>query len=441
MRTVAGYFGHQQEPELKNSPHVDLVSNSRVGLEIELEGMTTPPQVLRDTQGLGKWWSVVEDGSLRGGNGTYTGEFVFNAPMFGADVVDALVNLENAIVGADTIPKLSRRCSVHVHLDVRDMTLQQVQKMVVLYVLCEEIFFSVAGEHRKSNFYSYPLTKLQGYMGRIRHLFMHGGLEHFTSTLSGNDKYSALNLWCMRTFGSIEFRHHEGEYRAEPLKRWVNLILALKSAVMSVDAGQLKGFLSLEHVNSLVNTGSLPDFIFEVFGSELLEGIDIVEALETSAYQAKALIAGVDEGITYPKFEFNSGSLRNPAINFLLNRKVLWHSHSMSHVEEIIDNLYGVHSMDKIGRIRKERKKPTKKGQATIKKFLVELGERVGKKSKRERTVSHWTTSSATTATLQEHFSGTEIMSDSPQPERVRPSLAEQVRSYRSFRRLLDNID
>ncbi len=116
-----------------------LVSDDRVGVEVELENVPLNSRLRSATD---TRWEIKEDGSLR----NYGVEFVFAEPMFGEDVVNTIRNLPHVFQQLGIRPNISERCSVHVHLDVRDLEYNQLLNLVVTYLLCEPYFFAVGGE-------------------------------------------------------------------------------------------------------------------------------------------------------------------------------------------------------------------------------------------------------------------------------------------------------
>jgi hypothetical protein len=82
----------------------------------------------------------------------------------------------------------------------------------------------------------------------------------FRRRVSGEVKYSAFNIAPVISQGSIEFRHHRGEYNPEVLINWVNMVLAMKRYTVSLGEQRMtSGF-----IDNIVN-GSYQEFIDEVF--------------------------------------------------------------------------------------------------------------------------------------------------------------------------------
>jgi len=198
-----------------------------VGVESEVEGVRldriTPP----------KYWNVVEDGSLRRG-----AEFVLSEPLMGLDLVTALENLEQ--VGKDLKVSQSVRTSIHVHLDVRDMTLRSLLNLIGLYLIIEKPIYRYHnhGYNRHENIYCLP------FYNATKHLEHLGGLSKVLELAEGDEdgkvarriqgslkyltKYYGLNVAALFSFGSLEFRHMEGSTNSKAILEWINILMAMK---------------------------------------------------------------------------------------------------------------------------------------------------------------------------------------------------------------------
>ena len=144
---------------LSSSPQ--LVTDDHVGIEVEVENV----RVYLGNNGIDPWWDNIDDGSLRNGGR----EFVFSQPMFGQDIVNALEALNMSL--SPTGCEYTERCSVHVHVNVRDMTFDQIANMTVLYALAEPLFFAKVDDARERNFYCKPLSVSHDYINKLNCMF------------------------------------------------------------------------------------------------------------------------------------------------------------------------------------------------------------------------------------------------------------------------------
>jgi len=192
--------------------------HSSVGIEVELEG------IRGWHHRTWKRWSFVKDGSTHNGI-----EFV-SEPVWGTAITDALDELDDYLQGQE--PHVSFRTSVHVHVNVLDMTKEQIAHMIRLYLIYEPALFKLHDKwNRSNNIFCVPAQRSvaiqRGYAKMIRHL-ENGGLdEEYLAS-----KYSALNINCIRSFGTLEFRHMGGTAEMGEVSSWIDVLLQLKVAAL-----------------------------------------------------------------------------------------------------------------------------------------------------------------------------------------------------------------
>lgn len=194
-----------------------------IGVEIEVENMKNG---VPDCE---YYWNVKQDNSLRN-NG-----LEFTSIPLRAEQLEHALNYYNERVNQNNKPDYSNRTSVHVHLNVRDMTWDQVKNFVILYCLFEKHFFHIAGTKRESSIFCVPLYKTSPKNSIT-------GLEQCAVHWH---KYYALNLCTLLgsqglpMYGTIEFRHLYGTGDKNIIINWVNNILALRKQAMSMDLQEL----------------------------------------------------------------------------------------------------------------------------------------------------------------------------------------------------------
>lgn len=213
MPTVASTFGMRASyPTIESHPLI--VGTNLAGVEIELEnlGEVSHPRF--------QYWSSKEDGSLRNGGI----EYVCSSPWGGRDLYNAAIEIDSFLF--NNAPDETWRCSTHVHVDVRDMTEEEVKKMILAYLFYERPLFRCSGFHRYRNNFCVALGFAQEYIDVLSDSW---NKENFLSHVVVNwNKYTAMNLCPMTSFGSIEFRISEAKWRKGKLIRLVNRFLSLK---------------------------------------------------------------------------------------------------------------------------------------------------------------------------------------------------------------------
>lgn len=188
-----------------------------IGVEVELErtqNMMTPDET---------FWSTVSDGSLRN-NGK---EFVFREPLYGVAIGQALMNLQAHIDGGR--PEASERCSVHVHINISDMTTAQLHKMLMLYLIFERTLVRYHNGTRENNIFCVPFYKAPRDIALIDSLFAEN-TRQMDNMFSKFNKYYAINLQAIQEFGSLEFRHMGGSLNMNEVLIWIKIIMCLKKA-------------------------------------------------------------------------------------------------------------------------------------------------------------------------------------------------------------------
>lgn len=206
-----------------------------IGIEVEVEGFAPekwPAKVV--------YWKIKDDGSLKD-----RGAEVVSVPVAGRNIDYALRELEVAM--APQIPRWSHRCSVHVHINLRNWPITMVRALIAAYAACENLFFSLVPEDRRAGGFAYPVTDCNP--GDVR-------LGHREA------KYCAINIGsAVSEFGTVEFRHMYGTADNRTLRRWIQLIVKLHSYVRKT--GHDKVIQAIERLNT---TSEYHIFLNQVFG-------------------------------------------------------------------------------------------------------------------------------------------------------------------------------
>lgn len=210
-------------PEKENKPSVKLITDDLVGVEVELE-------MARDiAMPRGSLWNRHEDGSLRNGGM----EFTFRKPLNGIAVVTALDQLKTGVETSilnGSRPEKSARASVHVHVDCTDLRAEELIRFLLLYMIWEIPIFKTFAEARMGNHFCFPMRDCYDLLEAPR--LLKQGWNAFTNVINNPNlqRYCALNPKALFKFGTLEFRHHAGEWEPEALLQWVNTCLSFKRA-------------------------------------------------------------------------------------------------------------------------------------------------------------------------------------------------------------------
>lgn len=122
-------------------------------------------------------------------------------------------------------PAISPRCSVHVHLNARDLTDQQISNFILLYSLYEPYLYKISGNRWNNRFcvpyrFNPQLVKTVYKEADSSYLYLLG-------------KYAGLNMRSWYNYGTLEFRQHEGCLDVDRIMNWINIILCMKCAIQN----------------------------------------------------------------------------------------------------------------------------------------------------------------------------------------------------------------
>lgn len=220
----------------KSKGRQSFISDSRwvlptafIGLEHEYEGVKNtalPSHTFSD------FWTHHEEGSLK----DHGAEYVFATPMFGVDAWNAL---EWLVVHAEASGwKCTKRTGIHVHLDVRDLTVPQLAGLCILYAAVEPILYNWVSDGRDSSHFCIPLYRadeaLLGTCSIIRSAFQDDKEDGHTALYLAEEfqRYAGFNLQALHKFGSIEFRHLQTTHDLARIADWINMLMSLKATAL-----------------------------------------------------------------------------------------------------------------------------------------------------------------------------------------------------------------
>lgn len=247
--TIGELFSIYYDP--RSGMHSNKLVDSDVfcGIELELEevgGLYDHKHLLQSNL-----WRWIDDPSLRGSacelvTGTDGGE-----PIKGRDLENAIESIRyvsGKLASIDNLPSLSRRTSMHVHIDVTGLTKLQYRKLILLYIMFEQLIFDQLANGRDSSNYCVPITRT---LDLVRHLKKTISSSDISSTglqrMCRNwPKYTSLNLAPTGCIGSIEFRMFHGCFDADTIYLIVNTLLSLRKAAVddSIQVEELPGQVS-----------------------------------------------------------------------------------------------------------------------------------------------------------------------------------------------------
>jgi hypothetical protein len=121
----------------------------------------------------------------------------------------------------------SYRTSVHVHVNVQDLTNDELMNFMYVYMLLEEPMVNFCGRERKGNRFCLRISDAEGFMFSLNEVFRKGVGEAIR--LPENDiRYSSMNIASIRKYGSVEFRAMRGTMDVETINIWCNALISLR---------------------------------------------------------------------------------------------------------------------------------------------------------------------------------------------------------------------
>lgn len=229
--------------------------NTGIGVEIELENSKPISEALKT------YWEPKADSSLRGAG-------IELVTHLGARVYNALAALSAFGLEQDKQKwEISDRTGLHIHLNVRNLTMSEINSLMILYSIVEDSLFEFVGSWRKHNIFCTPLlgsctdksTDLQAFIRYSR-------------------KYCALNTKCITEFGTVEFRHMQTTLDIEKIMCWIFILTLLKRYASQISLEELKK--EVLKLKTRSNYREFYDRIFYGFSDELpIESVTIDNAI------------------------------------------------------------------------------------------------------------------------------------------------------------------
>lgn len=271
-----------EEDVLKGISSIPVIDPTAfLGIEVEVEGVKVSKELLNLVTPI---WGVTPDGSLRN-NGV---EFV-SVPIR-AKYAHKSLELLRVALAKHSKYEFSERTSIHIHMNVRRLTLEQLFVLLITYLVVEKSLFQFVercGVNRENNIFCVPITESKYHLN-LDKTFKDWEVKAFEAfienLMQGWKKYTALNLLPLSDKGTIEFRHMGGTIDVDLLMTWINLILSLKKFSYTTSLESL-----LDRINTLNSSSLYGAFLSDVFGrfSNLLAVRNYERDLEEGVSQVK----------------------------------------------------------------------------------------------------------------------------------------------------------
>ena len=182
-------------------------------------------------------WKMIEDGSLK-----IDGQEFVTIPIQFKFLEVELHRLFDGLTA-----KATPRCSVHIHINARDFTINELKNFMCLYMVFERSLYNFSGNRIDNNFctpLSYYPQIVKEFMACLdENIFLPKWYKYFgfnISPLFGGES---------QPLGTIEFRHMEGSTDIPRILNWINLIVSLKISAKKLTYNEI-----CEHIKTMNTT-------------------------------------------------------------------------------------------------------------------------------------------------------------------------------------------
>lgn len=276
-----------------------------VGIEIELEGIHNHINEIQS-------FNIVHDGSLKD-NGLELVSIPIQMKFLEVELDRILGDVQEA--------KVSDRCSLHVHLNVSDLSVDELNAIILLYTIYEKSLFRLSGDRWENN-YCIPLYECPDIVK-----------DFYSHPLKGWHKYFAFNLapiWGnpqegTARLGTIEFRHHRGTKDALEIITWCNYITSLKEYIKGKPLDELVELLISMNTTSFYYT--LTQDIFGELSTNITEMPSFKDDIESCITRAKEVL--LKNGEIKPLLKKQPAPLKNPKKMLEDMGTITWHTHNI----------------------------------------------------------------------------------------------------------------
>jgi hypothetical protein len=172
-----------------------------------------------------------------------------------AEVVSPILTGERGIAATRKVAEaalefgctVSAKCGFHVHVGVKDCTLDELRKLAINFVSCETAFDAIVPPSRRRDSNNFIQSNRTDFGGGYFNGGVNKAIDAFTacadiaslirsvsaaSAPEGRDywratRYRKLNLSCYDRQKTVEFRQHAGTVEADKIEHWIRLCVAM----------------------------------------------------------------------------------------------------------------------------------------------------------------------------------------------------------------------
>lgn len=240
-----------------------------VGIELELENISIEDwenyynTYKKNALDLVKYWGIIQDGSLRNGIEFVTDPLSGNNIIKGLDCLDYLVEYVNPTNNLKI--SMGERTSLHVHLNVLDLTIEQLKNLVYVYIIFERCLFNTYAISRIKNNFCKPLYN-SNFLEKFKSLLLDFQKEKYRYSDNSREipeivtRYYALNISSILKHGTVEFRHFTATLDKQLILERINFILSLRDIAI-----KYSGIGLTKMLNTTISNDTIQDTIHILF--------------------------------------------------------------------------------------------------------------------------------------------------------------------------------
>lgn len=167
--------------------------------------------------------------------------------------------------------KVNNTCGLHIHLDGKDIleTKGSIQKMMIFFMIYEDVIMSFLPASRRENTYCLPLSEFY-HLNEIKNCFNTEELEKVWYRQESKEyrderkkdrhdrtRYAGINFHSLLAQGHLEIRYHSGTINYEKISNWIKLFILIMDKINNSCEGNR--FYSYDHPLKIskLNTPSL----------------------------------------------------------------------------------------------------------------------------------------------------------------------------------------
>ena len=269
----------EQQPLYKylGKPKPDY--NDMFGVELELEAKPGYSMPLISNSMI----QSKNDNSLRNGI-----EYMWNGPQDWDKTKKSIKYLTEKLGEIKNTLQFSPRCSIHVHVNVQDLTSSQLLNFIAVAWYMEDFIIDSCADYRRNNNFCARISDSETNVFNIVQ-GLRDGTKLFDYRFSTDRyKYSGTNLCTIRSFGTLEFRMFQATIDPIMLEAWCKTLDNMKQYAKSFDTPES---LMRELEKNSFETIASP----LVSDPKLFAPIDIYNAEMNNLFLISKIISAYDE--------------------------------------------------------------------------------------------------------------------------------------------------